>query len=179
MMSKVPPRKMARYLLPGEHAVICLRRHPVILAGPVLVAGLAAVVALTLSVVAPEALAAAGWLVALGLAARLAWRALNWYVDYFAVTSQRLTLITGALTRSVDMVPLGKVTDLGYERTVGGRWLGYATFIVETAGEAQGIGSVDYLPYPDQLYHEVCGILFGDVTKVPVYGAGESGGDND
>ena len=43
------------------------------------------------------------------------------------------------------------------------RWaglLGYGEFIVESAGQDQSLRNVDHLPYPEQLYLEVCGLIF-------------------
>jgi hypothetical protein len=41
-----------------------------------------------------------------------------------------------------------------------GRLLGYGNFIVESAGQNQALRIVDHLPYPEQLYLEVCGLIF-------------------
>jgi len=41
-----------------------------------------------------------------------------------------------------------------------GRILGYGTFILESAGQDQALSNVDFIPYPEQLYLEVCELLF-------------------
>ena len=71
-----------------------------------------------------------------------------------------MLLATGVFTRSVNMMPLTKVTDMRFERSAAGRLLGYGKFIVESAGQDQALRSVDHLPYPEQLYLEVCGLIF-------------------
>jgi hypothetical protein len=38
--------------------------------------------------------------------------------------------------------------------------LGYGTFILESAGQDQALSTVDYIPYPEQLYLEVCSLIF-------------------
>jgi hypothetical protein len=39
-------------------------------------------------------------------------------------------------------------------------------FIVESAGEKQALRSINFLPYPEQLYLQVCDLLFpGAVAK--------------
>ncbi len=43
-----------------------------------------------------------------------------------------------------------------------GRLLGFGEFILESAGQDQALTNVDYLPYPEQLYLEVCGLIFKD-----------------
>jgi hypothetical protein len=81
-------------------------------------------------------------------------------VDYFVITTERLLLTTGLLTRKVAMMPLSKVTDMSFQRSFGGRILGYGELIVESAGQNQALDHVPYIPYPEQLYLLVCGMLF-------------------
>ena len=60
------------------------------------------------------------------------------------------------------MLPLAKVTDMSFRRTTIGRLLGYGEFIVESAGQDQALRNVKFIPYPEQLYLEVCGLIFKD-----------------
>jgi uncharacterized membrane protein YdbT with pleckstrin-like domain len=92
---------------------------------------------------------------------------LNWTVDYFVVTSERLLLTTGILTRRVNMMPMTKVTDMRFERSFAGRLLGYGEFIFESAGQDQALQNVDFLPYPEQLYLLICEILFPSSAADP------------
>lgn len=94
------------------------------------------------------------------LALRLIWKIANWAVDYFVVTSERLLLTTGFLTRKVAMMPLSKVVDMSFKRSFPGRLLGYGEFIVESAGRDQALRHIPFIPYPEQLYLLVCGMLF-------------------
>ena len=94
----------------------------------------------------------------------------EWSVTYFVVTSQRFVLATGILTRKVNMMPLAKVTDMTFQRSAMGRILGYGEFILESAGQDQALTNVDYLPYPEQLYLEVCGLIFKDTGREPRLG---------
>jgi uncharacterized membrane protein YdbT with pleckstrin-like domain len=98
-------------------------------------------------------LAALGW---------FAWTWGQWYQERFVITDRRVLLVYGILTRRVGVLPLSKVTDLTYERTIGGRLLGYGAFVVESAGQRQAFNRIDYLPTPDRLYHEVSVLLFRD-----------------
>ena len=102
------------------------------------------------------------WLAWLILLIRLLYAIYVWLEDYFVVTSQRLLLATGVIRKSVNMMPLTKVTDMRFERSAMGRLLGYGTFIVESAGQDQALRKIDHLPYPEQLYLEVCGLIFKD-----------------
>ena len=85
---------------------------------------------------------------------------MGWTVDYFVVTSQRMILTSGVLTRRVAMMPLAKVPDMSFERSFWGRLFGYGDFILESAGQDQGLRVVDHIPYPEQLYLEVCNLIF-------------------
>jgi uncharacterized membrane protein YdbT with pleckstrin-like domain len=76
------------------------------------------------------------------------------------VTSQRLLEVKGVVTRRVLMMPLKKVTDMSFERSTMGRLLGYGKFILESAGQDQALTSVDHVPYPEQLYLEICRLIF-------------------
>ncbi len=155
------PASVKKYLLPRERQVITTRQHPAVLIGPIFLLLLG--------------LAIAGWLsdsVAHGTAILVVWglwglllvyvvvKALEWSVYYFVVTSKRLVLATGLIIRKVNMIPLTKVTDMSFQRTTTGRILGYGEFIVESAGQDQALRNIRFLPYPEQLYLEVCGLIF-------------------
>ena len=158
---KRSPVIINKYLLPREVEVAWVHQHRAVL-------------------IAPSALTLAGLLVALILSStyvhgllndimwgawgllflRLAWKVANWAVDYFVVTSERLLLTTGFLTRQVSMMPLSKVTEMRFQRTLPGRLLGYGEFFVESAGPDQALRHVRFIPYPEDLYVLICGMLF-------------------
>ena len=125
-------------------------------------AGLLAAGVLSATVLHSEgALITVVWLAWLVLFVRMIWKAVNWAVDFFVVTSHRILLTSGLLTRKVAMMPLTKVTDMSFQRSFAGRLFGYGEFIVESAGQDQALRNIDHIPYPEQLYLEVCGMLFG------------------
>jgi uncharacterized membrane protein YdbT with pleckstrin-like domain len=155
------PVAINKYLLPREVQVATVRQHPAVLIPPSAAALGGLLVAGVLSAtVVHGVLSAIIWLAWGVLLVRLIWKAVNWSVDYFVVTSERLLLTRGFLTRRVNMMPLTKVTDMSIKRTVPGRMLGYGEFIVESAGQDQALRNVTYIPYPEQLYLLVCGMLF-------------------
>src|SRR6266581_66629 len=57
-----------------------------------------------------------------------------------------------------------KVIDMSFQRSFAGRLLGYGEFIVESAGQDQALRTIDHIPYPEQLYLEVCGRIFKDAA---------------
>jgi uncharacterized membrane protein YdbT with pleckstrin-like domain len=141
-----------------------VRFHPAVLIKPVAITLGGLALALVVSVIPHLQLTVklVVWLLFLGVVAWLALKIWLWLEDYFVVTSQRLLLTTGLLTRTVNMMPLGKVTDMSFKRTAWGRILGYGEFVVESAGQDQALRNIRNLPYPEQLYLEVCGLIFKD-----------------
>jgi len=158
------PAAVYRILLPHERRVITVRFHPAILIRPVAEAlgGLALAGLLTTLFHLGSTLLLIIWLAWLILVIRLLFSIYQYLEDYFVVTSARLLLATGVFRKTVNMMPLGKVTDMRFERSPIGRLLGYGTFIVESAGQDQALRNINHLPYPEQLYLEVCGLIFKD-----------------
>src|SRR5215813_5550778 len=169
--TKNEPADVDKYLLPREVRVATVRRHPAVLLAPsaAVVAGLLA--AFILSATLLRGYTTLIWIV-WGLwgilMLRLIWQAINWAVDYFVITSERILLTSGVFTRSVAMMPLSKVTDMSFHRTFIGRLLGYGEFVVESAGQDQALRSIDHIPYPEQLYRVVCGRIFKDAAEEEV-----------
>ena len=157
------PASIYRVLLPHERRVITVRFHPAVLIKPVALALAGLAVAGLLSTIARldnTDILVVIWLAWLVLLIRLLYKIYVWLEDYFVVTSQRLLLATGVVRKSVKMMPLSKVTDMSFNRSAMGRLLGYGTFVVESAGQDQALRTIDHLPYPEQLYLEVCGLIF-------------------
>jgi hypothetical protein len=151
------PRSVDRYLLPDESSVITVRMHPAALAGPLVLTcgGLVAVRKLSVRSPRPDIVWGGYLLVPLYFLRRLA----AWPFSYLTVTDKRMVLTGGLLIRTAAFMPLEKVTGLTLQRTVLGRLLGYGTFIVTSASRHQPFRKVRYLPYPEQLYLEISGLL--------------------
>jgi uncharacterized membrane protein YdbT with pleckstrin-like domain len=159
------PASVNRFLLPHERQVITVHQHPAVLIRPIfeVLVGLAIAGWLTVAVAKNNGLAVLIIWILWGLVfLHLVIRVVEWVETYFVVTSQRFLLATGLVTRQVKMMPLAKVTDMTFERSAWGRILGYGEFIIESAGQNQALERVKHLPYPEQLYLEVCGLLFKD-----------------
>jgi membrane protein YdbS with pleckstrin-like domain len=170
---RTPPREVNKYLLLHEHQVITVRQHPVVFSTPVVIAlgGLVLAVVLQGSILKAQSGAVAViWILWGVLFLRALWAVASWAVDYFVVTSQRMILTSGLLSRKVAMMPLNKVTDMSFQRSLGGRLLGYGEFIIESAGQDQALRNIPFIPYPEQLYLEVCNLLFpgGDPSAADV-----------
>jgi hypothetical protein len=154
---------IAKYLLPGEQVVAALRRHWLALIVPLSAAGGGLLLAVLLDIALPRRAAGARdvvWLVWSAAVWYLGWEIVNWWSDRFVVTDKRLMLVHGLFRRDVDMMPLGKVTDMRYERTIPGRLLGFGSFVMESAGQDQALSRVKFVTGPDELYQRICTLVF-------------------
>jgi uncharacterized membrane protein YdbT with pleckstrin-like domain len=157
------PHTVERHLLPHERQVLTVRFHPAVLLKPVAITLGALAVALVVSILPIEVVVKLiVWLLFLGVLGWLGVQVWTWLEDYFVVTSQRLIMTTGLINRTVNMMPLGKVNDMSFRRSLTGRILGYGEFVVESAGKDQVFHTISPLTYPEQLYLEVCGLIFKD-----------------
>jgi membrane protein YdbS with pleckstrin-like domain len=159
------PRDPDEYLLPTENRVIRVRRHWAILLWDAFEASALLAVAVMISYILPHEL----WLVqnilwyfALFVVLRFAWNLVEWWVERIVVTDKRILMTTGVFTTRVLMMPITKVTDLTYKRTLNGRMLGYGTMIVESAGQIQALNRIEYLPKPEQVFDAISELVFGD-----------------
>ena len=93
--------------------------------------------------------------------ARAVWMVFEWRQQWVVATNKRLMLTYGFIVRKVAMMPLTKVTDMSYHRTIMGRIFGWGTFVMESAGQQQALSEITYLPRADVLYRDVSDLLFG------------------
>lgn len=159
-----------RYLLQGERLVLQVREHWIALAEPVATTVAAIALATGLDAVATkttQAVGQAAWILVLVLMARLAILAFEWYHTWFVATDKRLLLLYGVVTRRVAMMPLAKVTDMSYSRSIPGQLLGYGKFVLESAGQDQALREIPHVAHPDQTYRAICAEIFGVADESP------------
>jgi len=164
------PASVNKYLLPHERQVISVHQHPAVLIRPIFEVLLGLAIAGWLSNSAAHGngtIILVIWVLWGLLLLRLVWKVIDWSLYYFVITSQRLLLSKGFPTRKVNMMPLAKVTDMSFQRSPMGQILGQGEVIVESAGQDQALRNIDHLPYPEQLYLEVCGLIFKDKEESP------------
>jgi membrane protein YdbS with pleckstrin-like domain len=163
------PASVNKYLLPHEHQVITVRKHPAVLMVPISLALAAILASLVLGTTVLRHVHGSiiVLLIVCGvLLLNLGYRAWEWSQDYFVVTSDRMLQASGVFTRKIAMMPLVKVTDMSFKRSTTGRLLGYGSFILESAGQDQALRTIDHVPYPEQLYLEICALIF-PAEKIP------------
>jgi membrane protein YdbS with pleckstrin-like domain len=163
------PAAVNKYLLPHEHQVITVRKHPAVLIGPIAIALAGLLIALVLGTTVlmhSHNGIIVLVLVVVALLLYLGFRTWEWSEDYFVVTSDRMLQANGVFTRKIAMMPLVKVTDMSFKRSTLGRMLGFGQFILESAGQDQALRTIDHVPYPEQLYLEICALIF-PAEKIP------------
>ena len=170
-------RELERYLVSGETPIVAVRRHWFSLAREILIACAATVLALWVDSNVPrnsagEVLQNLSLAIFWGSLAWLGWTILNWRHDWFVATDKRFLLFYGFIRRKVAMMPLQKVTDMTYDRSILGRILGYGTFALESAGQDQALSVIGHVPDADTHYRAICTQLFGPGSQVRFAGAG-------
>ncbi len=159
-----PEPALRRYLLDDERVVVAIRQHWGKVSAPVAAAVIGMFLALWVDASVPVSLAAVSqvtWVVWFLVVLWALWRLLEWRHDWFVATDKRLILTYGLLTRRIAMMPLTKVTDMSYRRSIPGRLLGYGQFIMESAGQDQALHNITWVPDPDRTYRAICAEMFG------------------
>ena len=156
------PAELDRYLTRAEKIVFRTRLHWIKIIGPWLWFFLALLLLGILDTRLPRDTRVRDFLVfgLLLVLARALWKTYEWYREWFVGTDRRLMLTMGIITRKVAMIPLGKVTDMRYDKPPVGQILGYGSFILESAGQDQAFREVNYVPNPDFLYRRISEELF-------------------
>jgi hypothetical protein len=153
------------YLLPHERAIITVRIHPWILAGPLslLTGTLLLAILLSIDVVHGNDVAlGAAWVACAGSLIFALTAVAEWYVRLFIVTERRLLFVRGIKIRKVSTLPVAEIDNLTFRRSLLGRVVGYGDFIIESRATDKALRKIRYIPYPEQLYLEVCALLFPD-----------------
>lgn len=158
------PREPDEYLLDTERRVIRVRRHWAYLLWDLFEAVGLLIGVVMVSYLLPDTSPAQNvfWYVGLAVLLRFTYQILDWFVERIVVTDKRFMITSGIFTTKVAMMPIGKVTDLTFERSVLGRMFGYGTLIVESAGQIQALNRIDYLPSPEEVNDAISQLVFGE-----------------
>ena len=163
------PREVDEYVLPTERRVIRFRRHWVVIVNEVVQATVLMVVLMVAAALLPEGpvLSNMLWYGGLLVLVKACYKVSEWWVEKVVITDKRVMLTQGVFTQKVGMMPLGKVTDLTFERTLNGRMMGYGTMIIESAGQIQALNRIDFLPDPEEVYEAISELVFGEKRQTP------------
>jgi uncharacterized membrane protein YdbT with pleckstrin-like domain len=149
-------------LVPGEEIVLALHPHGKTLVRPALLLLLIVAAAVVLIFVLPASTASlvpirlgVGALALVAAVVAFGVPFLRWRTTIYELTSRRLRLRVGILTRSGRDFPLNRISDVSFRQGVIDRIFGCGTLIVESPGE-QGQLELDEIPE----VRRVQGILF-------------------
>jgi hypothetical protein len=158
------PQSALRYLLPHERSIGLRRPHPAPLLASLSFALCGLVAAIVLSGLFPQGRSLAAIWVVWGLVLlNLAWRVAAWSAEYLVLTDMRLIYICGLLTRKVNMMPLGAIADMQFERPLFGLVFNYGTFSVASAGWKMRM-QLKYIPHPGRVHRDILSLfLTGNV----------------
>ena len=159
---------MARFLLDDETLVVAQRQHWAAVAQPVAMAVAGFFLALLAGFTAPPKLGVLtdlAWKLWFILLAYAAMRVLVWRLDWFVATDKRLLMMYGVIKRRVAMMPLAKVTDMSFNRSLIGQLLGYGQFVLESAGQRQALRQIDFIRDARQTYLAIVAEIFGEAEQ--------------
>ena len=128
-------------LAAGEQPVLLLHPHWKTLIRPLLVTLLVVAVALVLEVVIPSGSGAAVErlvVAAVAILALMLWLmvpVLRWRTTTYELTTRRLKVRDGIVTRHGRDIPLARINDVSFEKGLLDRLLGSGRLVVESAGE--------------------------------------------
>lgn len=148
----------------GEHVILSTRTHVKALLLPAVVLVIVAGLAGYLSSL-PDGEHANTWRIVIWALAALMvlWFVvapfLQWLVTTYTFTSRRLITRTGVFTRRGHDIPLNRISDISYEKSLLDRLFGCGTLVVSDASELGRVELSD-IPHVEQAQLTVSGELF-------------------
>ena len=166
------PREIDEYLLPTERRIIRVRQHWASVWVDVTQTSLFVLLMVVAERYLPDGVLIDNvtYYLALVAVVRFTVIVLLWWTERIVVTDKRMMLSSGIITHRLGMMPLSKVTDLTFERSLNGRMLGYGSIIVESAGQVQGLDRIDYMPRPEEIYEALSELIFGEKGRTRAIG---------
>jgi hypothetical protein len=157
------PAEVTRYLVPSETQTITVRRHPAVLTLPVslLVADVTAFALVAADVIPGGAAPLAVLGILFPLSCYFLYRSvLAWWRTFLVITIRRILLINWQRKRRLITIPIMEADDISFVRTLPGQFVGYGSFQLNDSGLRRRLRKIKYLPYPEQLYLELCAMIF-------------------
>lgn len=172
------PREIDEYLLPTERRVIRVRQHWAVMARDMMQTALFILVVVGVEQFTDGATSAPvdvlidnlSFYLVLVAVLRFTVLTILWWIERIVITDKRVMIAQGIIVHNVGMMPLGKVTDLTFRRSLSGRMLGFGTMVVESAGQIQALNKIDYMPRPEEIYEALSELVFGEKGKTRATG---------
>lgn len=87
-------------------------------------------------------------------AGRFVYRSAMWaFYERLYITNRRVLRAKGFFGAHIDAMPLTRITDIAFKRTVPGEIFDYGTLRIESAGQDQALGVLNFLNQPDLFYN--------------------------
>jgi uncharacterized membrane protein YdbT with pleckstrin-like domain len=86
---------------------------------------------------------------------------LRWWSTTYTVTNRRLITRTGILSKTGKDLPLARINDVSYERSLSDRMLGCGTLNIQTAAEG-GVITLHDIPDVQSVHVAMSELLFGE-----------------
>ncbi len=87
-------------------------------------------------------------------AGRFVYRSAMWaFYERLYITNRRVLRAKGFFGAHIDAMPLTRITDIAFKRTVPGEIFDYGTLRIESAGQDQALGVLNFLNQPDVFYN--------------------------
>lgn len=161
------PRKL---LIDGEDIVVSMRTHAKALIAPAVVvivlAGIGSYLTAVLTSGNGNGDVSRGVVLGIWVAAALAiimWSVLpflRWLTTEYTVTTKRVLLTSGLLTRTGRTIPLSRINDVTFEKGLLDRLLGCGTLVVSDASEQSGMRLRD-VPQVESVHRQLTDLIFG------------------
>jgi len=160
--------RVRRRLATGEVLVVAQHDHAIVLLFPVsvVIGSLFLVYAISsLANYATPVVSVLG-LVWIGV---VIWACLKWWeheVQWFVLTDKRVMKIDGII-ETVAMLPLPRLTDILFKRSLWGQIFGYGKFELESAGQIQALRVINYVARPNRTHEKLTELLYKSQEEEP------------
>ena len=154
---------MTPHLLSGETVVATERQHVAVLVPPTLIALVCLAVPLVLIQLVPNrvggvdvrtAKAIADAVVAVVVVGWLLLRVLRWRFQTYTLTTHRIVLARGVVSRVSESIALDRIQDTVVRRPLADRLIGAGSVEIQSAGR-DGTEILRLVPRPDRFYTEI------------------------
>ncbi len=155
------PHRVRRRLATGERLEVAQHEHSIVLVVPVVIVVVSLIVVYILANLtgyAPIVVSVLG-LAWLGVVLWAGYRFWAHSVQWLIITNKRVMRIDGLFER-VAMLPLPRLTDIAFERTVLGQLFGYGKFTLESAGQIQALREINFVTRPNLTHTKLTELLY-------------------
>jgi len=173
---------MTPHLLAGETVVATERQHVAVLVPAAVVAVVCLGVLLVLIQLVPDrvssanvsgAKAIADAVVAVVVVGWFLLRLLRWRFQTYTLTSHRIVLARGVVSRVTESIALDRIQDTVVRRPLADRLIGAGSLEIQSAGR-DGTEILRLVPRPDRFYTQILQAI-EDYRHLTAYPAGEAG----